>query len=455
MRISAAAFLALVAFAPLASLPAFAQAPQTGVSDADRAAARDLYFQGAQLQQQGKFDQALDKFQRAQSVLSAPTHLLHIAECQAALGRLVEAAETYRTLQRTNLGPTPPAAFSAAQTQGNAELQQVEPRIPSLKIDVQPAGIQGLQVAVDDQPMNTALVGVARPTNPGTHKVTASAPGYGKVEQSVTLKERETKGIALALQATPGVVFVPTPGTEPATTPPPAASSSAAPPPPAPYEHGQDWKEAPKGSSKGWLLGLHAGAMIPTGTLSGTVDLADAAGPGAALGLEGGFRFAKNFLIGGALQGAVLKGNTGTLRSVDDLTAQARTGSAGLHLAWITNPQGFGFWGDLGVAYRFFSYELKQEIRGSSTNYVDTTRNFGGADLTLGAGVTFRAGDHLMFVPKASVAFGTFSTTNRSCDSGGTGVCTPSISTETITDPKGHTFVFLGLTGFYVIDNGP
>ena len=59
-----------------------------------------------------------------------------LAECEAALGKLVESAETYRTLTRTPLPPGAPNAFVQAQAQGAAELTQVEPRIDVYKRQV-------------------------------------------------------------------------------------------------------------------------------------------------------------------------------------------------------------------------------------------------------------------------------------------------------------------------------
>ena len=103
------------------------------VSDAERAGARELFKEGDQLQRAGHFAEALDKFQRAQQVFAAPTNLLRIAECDAALGRLVESAEAYREVLRTPLPAGSPPAFQAAVDQAKAELSQVEPRVPKAR----------------------------------------------------------------------------------------------------------------------------------------------------------------------------------------------------------------------------------------------------------------------------------------------------------------------------------
>jgi tetratricopeptide (TPR) repeat protein len=128
-------FLAAILVAALAwPSPARAQ-----VTDSERAAARELFKEGDELQRTGKFTEALDKFQRAQKVYSAPTNELRIAECQAALGQLVEATESYRTALRMPLPPGSPPAFQAAVDQAKTELAQVEPRVPKLVVHVAPA----------------------------------------------------------------------------------------------------------------------------------------------------------------------------------------------------------------------------------------------------------------------------------------------------------------------------
>lgn len=170
------------------------------LTDSDRAAARDLYNAGVALQQQGKAADALDKFQRSVSVLRAPTTQLHVAQCKVALAHLVEGAEDYRAIMNTTLPGNSPPAFLDAQKMAGQELAALEPRVPHAKIVVTPDKTPGLQIAIDGQPVNTALVGVSRPVNPGTHKIVASAPGMLPTEQSFDIKEREAKEIPLALK---------------------------------------------------------------------------------------------------------------------------------------------------------------------------------------------------------------------------------------------------------------
>src|SRR5258708_6856519 len=97
-------------FASILSLAA--TSPSARMSEADKkGAARAAYGEGVQLQDQGKPSEALAKFETAQKMYDAPTHQLHIAECQALLGKLVEASESYETLQRRSLPSGSPEAF--------------------------------------------------------------------------------------------------------------------------------------------------------------------------------------------------------------------------------------------------------------------------------------------------------------------------------------------------------
>ncbi len=443
------------------------------VSDADRAAARELYIEGVKLQEQGKFDAALERFQRAQSVFSAPTHLLHIAECQAALGRLVESTETYRTLVRTPLPPGAPAAFIQAQQQAGAELTQVEPRVPSLKLHVKPDNATNLSVQIDGQPMSAALVGVSRPINPGAHTVSVYAAGFGKAEQQITVKEKEQKDLTLTLQPTSGVVYGPSP--TPAPLPSPVTAGPVPPPPPAYGANGPASKagesqspeapappvyEAPgqakkRGGSTSFMFGPRLGVAIPGGNLVQNVSSSDLFGPGGAFGVEVGLRFVRVLYAGLVVDHAVLsKGSAidaaaGTLATGNSLTTSGSTSYVGLHLAYISNPEGLGFYGELGVGYRW----LTRSARVSSADGVsfsDFNETLKGTDYTLGAGVHLKPADWLRIIPKITVSAGTFKTSDQSCTQAGAITCQngPGTASGDITNTDTHTMVFLGVSGF-------
>jgi hypothetical protein len=450
-RFSLAVALALTA--PLSLATATTASAQ--VSDSERAAARKLFSEGDQLQQAGKYEEALDKFKRAQAVFSAPTNLLRIAQCQAMLGKLVESAETYRTLIRTPLPAGSPPAFQQAVEQAKGELQGVEPRVPTVKIDVSPANVPNMQVQLNGQPLNAALIGEPLPLDPGTHKILVFAPGYASNEQSVTLVERDKKSMSFILKPSGGVVYGGTTGGNPngpgddGKTPGGGAGNSDGTPPPPPPPPDQ-WQTKRKPATSSILLGARLGVSIPTGdlwkdNLGNTYPVSDYASTGGAFALEGGLRFARSFYIGIFLEGGSYgKGNKAATGPVGTDTTTSQTSSAiGAVLAYISNPYGVGFYGEIGVDYRSISQKITVSGGGTSTDF---TESLSGAELVLGAGVHILLARTFRLIPKVSVGLGAFS--HPSCDAS-SGNC--SID-ESKFNTASHAFVFIGLGGYYNID---
>ena len=170
-------------FFALVLLPFAARVVSAQPSEGERKSqARILYQEGVKLQEAGSYAEALTKFEAAQKQYNAPTHLLHMAECQAMLGKLIDATENYRVLSRMNLPADAPQAFVAAQQQGAAELPAVEARIPQLKLEIKDppiASLKNLQITLNGKPVPVELVGVSRPIDPGKYKVNAFADGSG------------------------------------------------------------------------------------------------------------------------------------------------------------------------------------------------------------------------------------------------------------------------------------
>ena len=179
--------------ASLSPPDAFAQ------SAADKATARTLATEGIKLFRDGKFAESLDKMQRAQAMYDAPVHVLYIARCQVKLDKLVEGAESYRRLVRMPLDANAPPAFKEAIESGNKELEEVEPKVPALRVEVEPANADKLEIRIDGEAMPVAALGIDRPANPGWHTVQAWAPGYAASENKIELKAGEKKPLKIVL----------------------------------------------------------------------------------------------------------------------------------------------------------------------------------------------------------------------------------------------------------------
>lgn len=218
------------------------------IDDGTRAAARALAEQGLSLYDAGKYALALDRFNRADAVVHAPTMGLMAARCLEKLGRLVESAERYRAVTRVPLPADAPEAQRAALANAAKERDALLPRIPTLQIDV--AG-SGVAVTVDGKPMSEVLVGARNPTDPGHHRVEARR---GEALATKELNVEEGAAATVLLDPSPGIAPVP---------------SAAAPP----VEESPD----PEGGGTRRFLGVAAlglgGAGLVLGVVTGVLVL--------------------------------------------------------------------------------------------------------------------------------------------------------------------------------------
>lgn len=429
--------LALFAFVTFTTLSASAQ-----MSEGEKkAAARAAYMEGVALQDKGSPAEALGRFEAAQKLFDAPTHLLHIAECQALTGKLVEASETYETLIRKPLGKDAPDAFVQAQEQGKAELAQLRQRIPTMRVTVrpEPEALQNLQITVNDKQMPVELVGIARPVNPGAYKITAAATGWGtSAPVDIEVKEREPKNVELVLEqgATGGVIVVGPATPESAGTPPPYEQAKPKPAPGSP-------------SPAGLLLGIRPGVFIPFGevTKNKSFDEFGTAGPGVGLDVVG--RLARLFLLGGTLEMTTLGAPEATAFTRGTRAeVSTHTIYAGVLAGIMPNVDRVTFVADAGVGLRYLSRTLTLSAADGSTK---TDENYNGLELAINAGLSIPAGP-IRIVPKAGLAFGQF--TEQDCVRGAT-------STTTLTGcvdgaakiaTASHTIVNLVVGLYYHVD---
>lgn len=189
---------ALLGFGLLTALTpsiAFAETPAE-----NKAAARALALEALQLAAEDRCSEAIPLLERAEALFHAPTILANLGECQLRVGRLVEGTETLHRVVREELPASAPKAFVDAQNKARTLLAEAQPKIASLVIRVEPADVPELEVTVNDVAIANALIGAPRPTDPGSHHIAVSAPGYRTESRSVTLEEGGAETIELRLQ---------------------------------------------------------------------------------------------------------------------------------------------------------------------------------------------------------------------------------------------------------------
>lgn len=256
--------LLAIAAVTLSSLPT----PALADNAENIAAARALGIQGVKLAEEGKCGEAIEKLERAEALYHAPTILGRLGECQIQIGQIVRGTENLNKVVREQLPANAPKAFIDAQERARRVLESALPRIAHLIVNIEPAGVEA-DVTIDTTPMPRVLIGVERPTDPGTHEIAVTAPGYLPAKATVKLGEGAREQVTLTLAPDPNAAAAP-------------ADTAAPPPPPdtSPLLPQADTAPTSSGSGRktaGYILLGLGGAGLVVGGVTGALALGDAA----------------------------------------------------------------------------------------------------------------------------------------------------------------------------------
>ncbi|NUO47967.1 MAG: hypothetical protein HOV80_03830 [Polyangiaceae bacterium] len=186
--------------ATTAMLPADAHALEAPTIDEEtRNSARKLGDEGNKLFAAGDFAGALDRYQRAEALVSVPTLGVRVARCLVKLGRLVEATEKYVQVTRVTLPADALPQHVEAVEQARTELEELKPRVPTVTIRIEPPD-GPVTVTIDGKPLPPALVGAGRSIDPGRHEVIAKR---GSKTKSATFEIAEGKSEEVTLDVGP------------------------------------------------------------------------------------------------------------------------------------------------------------------------------------------------------------------------------------------------------------
>jgi hypothetical protein len=149
------------------------------------------------------------------------------------VGQIVLGTENLNRVVREELAANAPKAFRDAKERAKGVLNTALPKIARLTVKIEPTDAKP-QVTVAGASIPPALLGVERPTDPGTHEIVVSAPGYLEQRSTVTLVEGGSQEVSLKLEKDPNVVaatppLAPVPAPAVVTTSPPQPPSDTAP----------------------------------------------------------------------------------------------------------------------------------------------------------------------------------------------------------------------------------
>ena len=184
----------------------------------DAAAAQALFNEGKRLMAAGNYAEACPKFAESQRLDPGIGTMLWLADCHAKTGRNASAWALFAEAE----------ALAAKQGDkrvaiAREEAKKLEPMLSKLVIDVSAVrDVSDLEIKRDGVVLGRPLWGGPIPTDPGPHRITASAPDKTTWEGTVTVPHDG------------GTATIAIPALADAPPPPPPAVAADAPAGPAP-----------------------------------------------------------------------------------------------------------------------------------------------------------------------------------------------------------------------------
>jgi hypothetical protein len=211
----------------LAALLALRAGPASAEGAAqDQAAARALFDDARRAMKAGRYEEACPKLDSARKLYEGSGILLNLGDCYEHLGRTASAWAVF--------GEAIAAAERAGRAEDAAEARRrqaaIEPKLARLELRVRDAS-PGLVVTRDGTQIDRGIWGRAVPVDPGTHELSAKAPGRVGWSRSVVVSEAGKTVSVEVPELAPATA-------EPVAPSPTAEGAAPAPGEPAPHDAG-------------------------------------------------------------------------------------------------------------------------------------------------------------------------------------------------------------------------
>ncbi len=204
----------------LAAVPAWSQAPAQDNVQQGRAE----FDAGREALKQGDLQTALAHFRKSLALNRSSGTLLNLASCEEKIGMFASAWRHYG--EALTLLPEKDSRAKLARE----KLQDIQPRIPSIRVQLEPGHAADVTVSFDEKALSPAELGAHVQADPGAHVLTISAPGHVQKRHELMLKAGERQTLIVP----PLAAEVPAAPTATATATASAAPAPALPPSPAP-----------------------------------------------------------------------------------------------------------------------------------------------------------------------------------------------------------------------------
>jgi hypothetical protein len=197
--------------------PAAAETKSDAEGEDTKEQAKEAYIEASGLFKEGKFEEAVPLFEKADELFpgAAPKH--KIAVCYDKLGKTQEAIDAYQTF----IDSDPGEKYADRVESSKQRIAELQAQLPAkVMIVVGPEGVGATQITVDGTPAGGSELSLPA----GEHTVVISAEGYQPVTEVVTVQGGEDKKLEVTLA--------------PMAAPPPPEPATPPPPPPPPQDDG-------------------------------------------------------------------------------------------------------------------------------------------------------------------------------------------------------------------------
>ncbi len=157
-------------------------------------AARKLFQEGRQHASAHRWSEALDAFNASYSKLQSPLTLFNIGYCQRALGKFIDARESFNTF--LEIAPNDRRAKRVIP-EVNRLRAEIEARLAAIEISAEP----DVRVSIDGRPVRLTDGGAIVEVDPGFRTVMAERDGHRPFFADITLQPGERR--ALSAKPTP------------------------------------------------------------------------------------------------------------------------------------------------------------------------------------------------------------------------------------------------------------
>ncbi|MEO7330460.1 MAG: hypothetical protein ABI193_17930 [Minicystis sp.] len=181
----------------------------------ERAAARQMFTEGKELEKQKSWADALEKFRKVGAIKMTPQVRFHIALCEENVGHLVAAINGFELAAEEARS----AGSSAAEVADNApaRAEALRKRVATLRLSISGKQISS-KIMLDGSPLGKAAQDVTIPLDPGDHVIEVQdASGKSTFKKDLRVSEAGSESVEITFADVEPV---------------PSVSASAPPPPP-------------------------------------------------------------------------------------------------------------------------------------------------------------------------------------------------------------------------------